>query len=58
MDSPSTGEVVATTCSVIEAANSKAYEKANVNYFLHASILTNFGRGAPDLEFAISNIRY
>jgi len=42
MDSSSTGEVVATTCSVIEGANSKAYGKAKVNYFLHASILYQF----------------
>lgn len=41
------GEVVAIACSVIEAANSKAYEKAKVNYLLHASMLYRFwSRGA------------
>ena len=40
-------KVVAIACNVIEAANSKAYEKAKVNYFLHASILYQFwSRGA------------
>ena len=40
-------EVVAIACSVIEAANSKAYEKAKVNYLLHASMLYRFwSRGA------------